>query len=696
VRVGFLSLMLVFAGAFVPVAAQALAQTYQLDIPRQQLDAALKDLAQQTGLQIARFSDTPGGSAFVGPVSGNMPVADALNTLLAPSKLTYKVVNDHTIAVMTLSAAAVALTARDAVTADQSISSTDGGAKPQEGKKSSSGDFRVAQVDQTNAGPQTIGDDQNSDKKKKEGALAEIIVTGTHIRGAAAAGSALTVYSREDIEQSGVATVDQFARKMTENFSNIDVVADTNSNLQFAQVTGSNVNNAFFGAGFNLHGVGSTATLTLVNGHRLAPSGSDGSLADVSQIPLSAIDHIDVLTGGASAIYGADAIAGVVNIVTRKDYEGAETTVRYGTATEGGATEVTASQLLGKSWSGGNVMLNYEYDKQNGLDASQRDYIGPQGGPVNLIPPAHRNSVFVEGRQDINEGTSISGNASYSDRSFFAAGTQFVPGSFLGSNSIDGQAKQSNVALTLDRAIVGDWTAQIMGDYSKVQQRSNLTSGFTLFDPAFSSVGIQITTADSSVAEVNALLSGTVVSLPGGNLKTALGASFRREAFAENQAVLPAPGIGVTATRHVTSVYGELSIPVVGPANALSGLRRLELSAAARYDDYSDLGATTNPKVGMLWEPIAGLNIRGTYGKSFRAPLLSQLKTPVAYYTYPLADSGSPSGFTDTLIDYGGNTNLRPERSKSFTTGLDFVPMQSRLRQPDLRAASVNPGQPLA
>jgi iron complex outermembrane recepter protein len=174
VKVGFLSLMLASVGAFVPVAAQAVAQSYQLDIPRQQLDAALKDLAQQTGLQIARFSDTPGGGAFVGPVSGVMPVTDALKTLLAPNKLTYKIVNDHTIAVMTLSTAAAPSESTKPSPSSQS-SSPAADQQLQEGKKSSSQEFRLAQVAQGAAGPSAVAAIPGKDEDKNK--LSEIIVT---------------------------------------------------------------------------------------------------------------------------------------------------------------------------------------------------------------------------------------------------------------------------------------------------------------------------------------------------------------------------------------------------------------------------------------------------------------------------------------------------------------------------------------
>ena len=155
--------------------------------------------------------------------------------------------------------------------------------------------------------------------------------------GVAPVGAPIVLYTREDTNQSGAATLDQFARNIPDNLASVDTIANPYSNIRFSPTVLSNGINTFQGTSFNLRGLGPTATLTLLNGQRLAPAGLDGSFTDSSQIPLSAIEHIEVLPDGASAIYGADAVAGVVNMITRKDFKGAETSVRYGGATEGGA-----------------------------------------------------------------------------------------------------------------------------------------------------------------------------------------------------------------------------------------------------------------------------------------------------------------------------------------------------------------------
>ena len=100
-RATCLSIALALSVAILLAGAQAVAQRYDLKIPRQSLDAALKEFAHQTGLQVARFSDAVDGSVLVGPVSGDLSVEQALHELLQPGGLTYRVVNDTTIVVVT-------------------------------------------------------------------------------------------------------------------------------------------------------------------------------------------------------------------------------------------------------------------------------------------------------------------------------------------------------------------------------------------------------------------------------------------------------------------------------------------------------------------------------------------------------------------------------------------------------------------
>jgi outer membrane receptor protein involved in Fe transport len=106
----------------------------------------------------------------------------------------------------------------------------------------------------------------------------------------------------------------------------------------------------------------------LLNGRRLAPS-SFGNFVDISMLPLSAIERVEVLPDGASATYGSDAVGGVINFILRDRYDGMETRLRAGSVTSGHLNEIQASQSLGRAWSTGSVMFAYDHYNRGALAA---------------------------------------------------------------------------------------------------------------------------------------------------------------------------------------------------------------------------------------------------------------------------------------------------------------------------------------
>jgi hypothetical protein len=178
VKVAILSVLFAVGWTIVPVAAQAVAESYQLDISRQPLDAALKDLAQQTGLQIARFSDVPASNPLVGPLAGEMSLDNALRTLLTPNRLTYKVVNNRTIAVVALDSNATSAGPEVSASTPHSSANTNADGQEKEGKKNSSSGFRLAQMDQgAPAGSTSVAPKGEEVSERKAQYLEEVIVT---------------------------------------------------------------------------------------------------------------------------------------------------------------------------------------------------------------------------------------------------------------------------------------------------------------------------------------------------------------------------------------------------------------------------------------------------------------------------------------------------------------------------------------
>lgn len=200
------------------------------------------------------------------------------------------------------------------------------------------------------------------------GHSSEIVVTGSHIHGAPPSPSPTKVVTRSDIERGGYSSVAQALQTLPGNFGGM---ATEQSALSFADRSG---NNATLASGVNLRGLGPQATLVLVNGRRVAGSGLLGDFADISSIPMSALDRVEIVTDGASALYGSDAVAGVVNIILKEDFEGLEMRLRGGTVTDGHARELLFSQTAGKSWAGGSVLLSYEFQRRVALRSADRAF----------------------------------------------------------------------------------------------------------------------------------------------------------------------------------------------------------------------------------------------------------------------------------------------------------------------------------
>jgi hypothetical protein len=186
----------------------------------------------------------------------------------------------------------------------------------------------------------------------REGAGGEdILVTGTRIRGRAPVGAQVISIDRKAIEQSGRGTVQSLLQTIPQNFGGgpgetTNGVARGNADL-----------NGTYGSGVNLRGLGVSSTLVLLNGERPPMAGLAGVFTDLSMIPLSAVERIELLADGASALYGSDAVAGVVNIVPRDRFTGLETSARYGRAD--GLNEIQFSGIAGLGWSSGHAVLAY-------------------------------------------------------------------------------------------------------------------------------------------------------------------------------------------------------------------------------------------------------------------------------------------------------------------------------------------------
>ncbi|HEX6834810.1 MAG TPA: TonB-dependent receptor, partial [Rudaea sp.] len=215
---------------------------------------------------------------------------------------------------------------------------------------------------------QTAG---NGDQKSQS--LETIVVTGSNIR-------------RVDIETANpVVTIDRAQIQASGKVNIGDLVQDLPSIAGNAM--NPNVNNGGGGfAGVSLRGLGSNRTLLLMNGHRIP-----FQLQDLNLLPVSIVERVEVLNDGASAVYGSDAIGGVVNIITRTNYQGAEFGADWGQADKDDGTRKAVHAIFGQTTDKGSIVFGLQYDKQDPVSAANRDYsrnaqyayntsINPHGG----------------------------------------------------------------------------------------------------------------------------------------------------------------------------------------------------------------------------------------------------------------------------------------------------------------------------
>lgn len=240
--------------------------------------------------------------------------------------------------------------------------------------------------------------------------LEEIVVTGTSIRGAVPLGNPIQTLGADQIAESGKATVADLLRELPVNFAGGVAQADNNRGGQDTSSAGSNLTG---GSGVNLRGLGALSTLVLVDGRRVATSGQFGDFVDVANIPAAAIERIEILQDGASAVYGSDAVGGVVNFILKRNVEGLQTLARIGTLTEGGGDELQASAVWGHGWGRGRVVIGYEYNDRGRVSASDRDLDGDLSSRGGIDWPIY--TTHVGSAANIFAGTTaaFNGNVAY-------------------------------------------------------------------------------------------------------------------------------------------------------------------------------------------------------------------------------------------------------------------------------------------
>jgi iron complex outermembrane recepter protein len=460
------------AAAFGASAATAHGQLYHFDIAPEPLSQALRTYAQVCGQDVI-FTESVVAGAPATSLVGDFTADDALTHLLAGTQLV----------VERSPSGALMIRRRQEAGTDTTASARS--------------DVRVAQAGPAAADPPPAGDPPAADPQSDppapaaapaaaSPALSEIVVTGSRIAGRSyTSDSPLVGVSAAQIAATGQVSLDSALGQMP----------------QFAAAQGQTETGDAQGAtGFqggqsysDLRGLGPERTLVLLDGQRLVPTNPNGAI-DLNVIPMAMIEGVDVITGGASAVYGSDAMAGVVNFRLRQHFSGIQLSYQHGATTSGYGPEDSVSVLMGGNFdhNRGNAVVDLEYNERGAITGADSSFFsndvnfnrGVARGPEAIfnagelggsIPISAVNSVLSK------YGDSISGSGNYGgylgingDGSLF---TSKDPGNCV-QNYRGPVGKIPGLAITPDCTAVKSF----LGPYFYVQtplQRYNLFSRVT-------------------------------------------------------------------------------------------------------------------------------------------------------------------------------------------------------------------------
>ncbi len=621
--------------------------------------------------------------------------------------------------------------------------------------------------------------------------LRRVEVTGSRIKRIdTETPSPVSVITREQIERSGALSVSEVLKRApAANAGSFD------ENAVASFTPGA--------ASASLRGLGAQATLVLINGRRVAPfgfaSGGQTTFVDINQIPIDVVERIEVLLDGASAIYGSDAIGGVINVILRHDYNGFQVSGSLGQSTHGDGLEKNGSITYGHgslASDGYNFFVNYQHIDQKPVLASAREatstadyrrfglpdyrssyayqgnlytaagaFIGPLSPckPLNDptaatngrciynhthhtddIAKSQRDSVTAAGTLDLSRGFQLFADGtigrteftqespSYSTSTYQQTGTLATPYIILPANHPQNTTGApirlryrfadypflTDPVSETERGVLGirngdfyGWdvesgllyshshttikTTGIINDTvllnEVLQPDGTANPAFTFGNPSANDPGLMSRlypklrdVGTTTTSSIDLRGSRDIYTLPAGPVTLALGAELRHEKFSSQPDPLKAAGdISVFGSseseggRTIGAGYAEFAIPV---------FKNFEASLAARVDHYSDFGTTTNPKLGFKWKVLPSLAFRGTYATGFRAPAITELSTSPSSGFFdnirdpkncPVFDQTNANCAVSLPATFTSNRGLKPEKSKNFSAGLIFEPLDN-------------------
>jgi len=533
-----------------------------------------------------------------------------------------------------------------------------------------------------------------------EGELQSVVVTGTYAK------NRRTVDSESPIDIIG-------ARELQASGSTelATVLGRLLPSINFPRPSGADASDAVRPA--QLRGLSPDQTLVLVNGKRRHSSavvnvngtqGRGSAPVDLNAIPLSAIDHIEVLRDGAAAQYGSDAIAGVINIILKKGAGGGDAEVGVGEYQKRDGKQLnvrgsTGFNLGDQGWV--RVALEAaDRDPTNRAGADFRNPAEPRYGQVNQRfgdPETRPRSVFVNSQYRVNDDIDWYAFANYGQRNTSAAATwrtayngtalrtPLYPEGFL---PLENSESQDTSLVTGLRGEASGWRWDVSFNYGRNEFQLDLdhTVNQTLgaSSPTHFYAGKLINTQQLFNLD---LAHEYPVAAFSGPLTVAVGAEARHESYeigAGDEASYSGTGAQgfsgfrpVNAgrnSRHNESAYLNLEADVT---------RQFSTSAALRHERYSDFGSTTSAKGSARYAFSEAFSLRGTASSGFRAPSLAQ-----QFYTITTTNFSVVNG-VNTPIETGtfavgsaaaaalGATPLKAEKARNYSLGLQFSPLSN-------------------
>lgn len=634
----------------------------------------------------------------------------------------------------------------------------------------------------------------STDSKKDEPQkLEKFEVTGSRVKRTDVETPAPVVrYTDQDIEQSGFTNLGDFVQSLPFNSGQMNSIIQTASFTRGA-------------ATLNPRGLGSNRFLVLINGRRSVSyaltNSNNQSVFDFNSIPLGAIESINYLKDGASAIYGSDAVTGVMDIKLRKNFSGLEVDFMAGNTLGHDTFTKTASVLAGArsgktsilvvgNYAGANDNFIRDYDRSKTTDYSG---LGAKGSNLNsslnfpanvnltaaqataagyttgaglyvisggqptanpqrsqftrvtaapnvnrydfaqsyqLYPPYDYYGVYSNIRHDISSNLYLFGEIMYNqnttaynftpsviqstqnsgtgptgllnvpptnpynpfgvDITNFLYRTNFGP-----SRKFDTEGTTGTYLAGIGGNINSDWTWEAGASTAQsnvttvarnqiratdLQAALNGTTRQTALNPFGPSDNADVvnrlftvsnSTYKAKAEMLDATVSGSFFDLPGGRIGVAAGGELRREMIRQDPDTQSYVGSGggtpYRGDRDIYSAYAELTLPLV---------RSVEVQLAGRYEDYSDFGTTTKPKIGAKYHlpstAVADVLLRGSFSQSFKAPDLGRLytATTTAFSSTQRTDPKRPQDPAAQMrILTGGNPNLQPEEADSWYAG---------------------------